>query len=184
MADPQLRIADADIRVGSAVAGLAVDPGSRASFWYQMVDTLHATVLGFVIGSVGGIVLAAVMAESRVVQRILFPYIVGFQCLPKVAIAPLYVIWFGYEIQSKIAMSATLVMFPVVLNAMEGFMTAERERLDLMTSLDARPLADVLDDQVSGCSRFHLHGAQLGIVNAFLAPSSLNSWAPSAAWVS
>jgi NitT/TauT family transport system permease protein len=117
--------------------GLAQSPTSRAGFWYHLWDTMQATLAGFVIGSVLGLVLAAAMAEFRPVERLLFPYIAAIQSLPKVAIAPLYVIWFGYQIESKIAMAATLVLFPVLLNALQGFLSVERDRLELMASLDA-----------------------------------------------
>ena len=79
------------------IAGLNDDPTSKASFWYHLFATLQGTVFGFLIGSAIGVVLAALMAEFRPLQRVIFPYIVGFQSLPKVAIAPLYVIWFGYR---------------------------------------------------------------------------------------
>jgi NitT/TauT family transport system permease protein len=117
--------------------GLAKDPASRASFWYHLADTLTATLVGFGIGGVLGIVMAAAMAEFRIVERLLFPYVAAVQSLPKVAIAPLYVIWFGYQIQSKIAMAVTLALFPVLLNALQGFLSVERDRLELMRSLDA-----------------------------------------------
>ncbi len=76
--------------------------------------------------------MAAAMAEFRIVERLLFPYVAAIQSLPKVAIAPLYVIWFGYQIQSKIAMAVTLALFPVLLNALQGFLSVERDRLELM----------------------------------------------------
>ena len=117
--------------------GLAQSPTSRAGFWYHLQDTLEATLAGFVIGSALGLILAAVMAESRLVERMLFPYIAAIQSLPKVAIAPLYVIWFGYQIESKIAMAGTLALFPVLLNALQGFLSVDRDRLELMASLDA-----------------------------------------------
>ena len=92
--------------------GLAQSPTNRAGFWYHLEDTLEATFAGFVIGSALGLVLAAAMAEFRPIERLLFPYIAAIQSLPKVAIAPLYVIWFGYQIESKIAMAATLAHVP------------------------------------------------------------------------
>jgi NitT/TauT family transport system permease protein len=119
------------------VDGLGQSPRSRASFWYHLEDTMEATLAGFVIGSLLGLVLAAAMAEFRMVERLLFPYVAAIQSLPKVAIAPLYVIWFGYQIQSKIAMAVTLALFPVLLNALQGFLSVDRDRLDLMASLDA-----------------------------------------------
>jgi NitT/TauT family transport system permease protein len=117
--------------------GLAQNPTHRASFWYHLADTLTATLAGFAIGAALGLVMAAAMAEFRIVERLLFPYVAAVQSLPKVAIAPLYVIWFGYQIQSKIAMAVTLALFPVLLNALQGFLSVERDRLELMSSLDA-----------------------------------------------
>lgn len=117
--------------------GLAQSPTSRAGFWYHLIDTLEATLIGFAIGGVLGLVLAAAMAEFRPVERLLFPYVAAVQSLPKVAIAPLYVIWFGYQIESKIAMAVTLALFPVLLNALQGFLSVDRDRLELMASLDA-----------------------------------------------
>jgi len=150
------------------VAGLVVDPTSRASFWYQLADTMNATLWGFAIGSVIGIVLAAIMAEFRVVEEMLFPYVVGFQSIPKVAIAPLYVIWFGYQIESKIAMAATLALFPVLLNSLEGFLTVERERLELMTSLRASRWQTFRMIKIPSSLPFIFAGLNLGIVYAFL----------------
>jgi NitT/TauT family transport system permease protein len=150
------------------VAGLIIDPTSRASFLYQLADTLHATLFGFVIGSLIGLVLAAVMAEFSVMEKILFPYVVGFQSIPKVAIAPLYVIWFGYQIESKIAMAATLALFPVLLNSLEGFVMVEQERLELLISLDASRWQRFWMIKLPSALPLIFAGLNLGIVYAFL----------------
>ena len=150
------------------IAGLGESPASRASFIFHLADTLRATILGFVIGSVLGMALAAMMAEFRIVQRVGFPYVVGFQSLPKVAIAPLYVIWFGYQIESKVAMSATLTLFPVLLNSLQGFVLAERERLELMASLDASRWQTFRHIKFPGALPFVFAGLNLGIVYALL----------------
>ena len=117
--------------------GLGDDPTSRTSFWYHLYDTMKATIAGFLIGCVLGVIIAAIMAEFRLAERALLPYVVGFQSLPKVAIAPLFVIWFGYQIESKVAMSATLTLFPVLINALQGFVSVDRDRIDLLASVDA-----------------------------------------------
>lgn len=150
------------------VAGLVADPTSRASFWFQLADTMNATLWGFAAGSFIGIALAAIMAEFRVVEELLFPYVVALQSIPKVAIAPLYVIWFGYQIESKIAMAATLALFPVLLNALEGFVTVERERLELMTSLRASRWQTFRMIKIPSALPFVFAGLNLGIVYAFL----------------
>jgi NitT/TauT family transport system permease protein len=150
------------------VAGLIIDPTSRASFWYQLYDTLEATLWGFAIGSGIGIVLAAAMAEWRTIERVLLPYIIGFQSLPKVAIGPLYVIWFGYQIESKVAMSATLAFFPVMLNSLEGFITTEQERLELMASLHASRRQTFWMIKLPSALPFIFAGLNLAIVYALL----------------
>jgi NitT/TauT family transport system permease protein len=150
------------------VAGLVADPTSKASFWFQLADTINATLWGFLAGSLIGIALAALMAEFRVIEELLFPYIVGLQSIPKVAIAPLYVIWFGYQIETKIAMAATLALFPVLLNALEGFVTVERERLELMISLRASRWQTFRMIKIPNALPFVFAGLNLGIVYAFL----------------
>ena len=104
-------------------AGLWDSPLRRTSFWFHLGDTLLATVLGFLIGALFGVIFAALMAEFRFIERAIFPYVAALQSLPKVAIAPLYVIWFGYQIESKVAMAATLAFFPILLNSLQGFLT-------------------------------------------------------------
>lgn len=150
------------------VAGLVVDPTSPASFWYHLANTMEATMFGFLIGSALGILLAALMAEFRIVQRAIFPYVVGFQSLPKVAIAPLYIIWFGYQMQPKVAMAATLTLFPVLLNSLQGFATVERERTELMASLDAGRWQSFRLVKLPSALPLIFAGLNLGIVYALL----------------
>lgn len=150
------------------VAGVTADPTSRASYWYQLSDTLEATLAGFAIAAVSGIALAAIMSESRIAHRILFSYVIWFQSLPKVAIAPLFVIWFGYQMQSKVAMAATVTMFPILLNSLEGFGTVERERLDLMKSLHAGRWQTFWMIKLPTAMPFIFAGLNLGIVYALL----------------
>jgi NitT/TauT family transport system permease protein len=148
--------------------GLAQSPTNRAGFWYHLEDTLEATFAGFVIGSALGLVLAAAMAEFRPIERLLFPYIAAIQSLPKVAIAPLYVIWFGYQIESKIVMAATLAMFPVLLNALQGFLSVDRDRLELMASLDASRWQAFWLVKLPASLPLIFAGLNLGIVYALL----------------
>jgi NitT/TauT family transport system permease protein len=148
--------------------GLGQNPTSRASFWYHLADTLTATLAGFAIGSVFGLVMAAAMAEFRIVERLLFPYVAAIQSLPKVAIAPLYVIWFGYQIHSKIAMAVTLALFPVLLNALQGFLSVDRDRLELMASLDASRWQVFWLVKLPASLPLIFAGLNLGIVYALL----------------
>jgi NitT/TauT family transport system permease protein len=113
-------------------------------------------------------VLAALMVEFRFIERMLFPYVAAIQSLPKVAIAPLYIIWFGYQIESKIAMSVTLALFPVLLNTLQGFLSVERDRLELMSSLHASRLQTFWFIKLPSCLPMIFAGLNLGIVYALL----------------
>lgn len=103
----------------------------------HFVHTLAETLLGFLIGALVGLVLGAAIARSRLVERTLYPYVVGFQAMPKIAIAPLLVLWFGFGIWSKVAMACMIAFFPVMVNVIVGLRAVDRELVELMGSLSA-----------------------------------------------
>src|SRR6202008_2237808 len=88
--------------------GLAISPFSRGGYWLNGGVTVVEVLLGFIIGSTIGLVLGIVISQIRILDATLRPYIVAFQCLPKVAIAPISIMWFGYDITSKVVMVALL----------------------------------------------------------------------------
>jgi len=100
--------------------------------------TLLETLLGFLLGSALGFFLGTAVATSRWVEYFLYPYIVMFQSLPKVALAPLILIWFGLGLTSKVVNAALVAFFPLLVNTMVGLRSADEERVSLMRSLAAR----------------------------------------------
>lgn len=105
-----------------------------AVFWWHLWVTTAETLAGFGIGVVVGFGLGAVLGMSRRTREVLFPYVVGFQGLPKVVLAPLFVTAFGFGMMSKIAMATVLAFFPVLLNTMVSLMQTDSEQLRLMRS--------------------------------------------------
>ncbi|HXJ77094.1 MAG TPA: ABC transporter permease [Candidatus Methylomirabilis sp.] len=99
--------------------------------------TLLETILGFVAGSALGLLLGTAVAMNRYVDYFLYPYIVMFQSLPKVALAPLIVIWFGLGLSSKVINAALVAFFPLLVNTMVGLRSADEDRISLMRSLAA-----------------------------------------------
>ena len=99
--------------------------------------TFMEAIAGFVIAACAGIVLGTLIAQFGIVERLVYPYIVGLQSLPKVAIAPLVIVWFGYGFSSKIVVSATIAFFPILVNVIVGLKSADEDQLDLMRSLNA-----------------------------------------------
>ena len=150
------------------VDGLSGSVSDRGSFWYHLLDTFKTTVFGFLIGSAIGIFLAAWMSQSVYFHGIVFPYVIVIQSLPKIAIAPLFIIWFGYQIESKIAMAATLTLFPVLLNSLQGLTTTDRDRLEVMLALKATRWQTFRHVKLPSALPMIFAGLNLGIVYAQL----------------
>ena len=110
-----------------------------ASGLYQkhLAHTLLETVLGFLLGSALGFFLGTAVALSRYVEYFFYPYIVMFQSLPKVALAPLIVVWFGLGLKSQVLNAALVAFFPLLVNTMVGLKSTDEDRMNLMRSLAA-----------------------------------------------
>jgi len=104
----------------SAVFAKLRDWVIRGELFAHLGITLYATVLGFVIGSVTGFATGFVFGRYEGIGAIFDPYITAIYCLPKIALAPLFIMWFGIGIESKIAMAAVIVFFLVFLNTYSG----------------------------------------------------------------
>jgi NitT/TauT family transport system permease protein len=90
------------------------------TLWTNLFVTMEATVLGFFIGCGVGFVLGLVFGRFRAVAEVLDPYITALYSIPKIALAPLFIIWFGIGIASKVAVSAAIVFFVIFLNTYSG----------------------------------------------------------------
>ncbi|QCI66881.1 ABC transporter permease [Phreatobacter stygius] len=99
--------------------------------------TMFEAVVGFAIGSLLGLALGTVIVVFPTMERIVYPYVVALQTVPKVAIAPLMVVWFGFGITSKILVVALVSLFPVLVNVMAGLRSIDQDRLDLLGALAA-----------------------------------------------
>jgi NitT/TauT family transport system permease protein len=100
------------------------------SIFLHLWATLYATIVGFVLGSVIGAVLGIWLGVSVFASRLLNPYLNALNALPKVALAPLFVLWFGLGIDSKIALAASLVLFLVFLNTFAGVRQVDQDLID------------------------------------------------------
>lgn len=124
--------------VAKALArGLLASPFARDSYWLHAGYTLAAALMGFSLGSTAGIVIGTLISQWRALEATLKPYIVAFQSLPKVALAPIIAIWFGFGLTSKVVICALLTFFPLMVNSLEGFRSVETERIELLRSLSA-----------------------------------------------
>ncbi len=117
--------------------GLATGPLARDGFWYHSFVTMSETVLGYLVGCGLGFALAVAISQTENLEAVLRPFIVAFQSLPKVAVAPIIVLWLGFGLASKVAIVALLTFFPVLITGLAGFQAVEAERIELLRSLSA-----------------------------------------------
>lgn len=99
--------------------------------------TLEVTFLGLIISIVLGILLAVVMDMSEKIERALYPLIVASQTIPTTAIAPLFVLWFGYGIWSKVLVTILITFFPITITVFDGFKSTKTDMEELLKSYGA-----------------------------------------------
>lgn len=124
--------------------------------------TLQEVVFGLLLGLTAAIITGYFLAKSRLVERVLSPYIVASQSIPIVAIAPLLVIWLGPGIFSKILTSALIVFFPVLVNTVVGLKSVPRELYDLMRSLQASTWQRIFKLEIPAAMPVFLGGLRIG----------------------
>ncbi|MFE7570275.1 ABC transporter permease [Streptomyces sp. NPDC057539] len=104
----------------------AVHGTPQGSLWEQIWYTLYEALLGWVIGVTGGVVLGIALGRIRFLAEVLGPYIKVLNALPRIVLAPIFLIWFGLGPASKVASAVVLVFFPVFFNAFQGAREVDR----------------------------------------------------------
>lgn len=103
----------------------------------NLIITLTESIIGFVLGSIIGVILALLIASFRFLEKVLYPLLIFTQVTPKIAVAPLFIIWFGYGLLPKVVIAALMSFFPVVINTVKGLRKIHPDLLNLMRSLSA-----------------------------------------------
>ncbi|NVM89869.1 NitT/TauT family transport system permease protein [Variovorax sp. SG517] len=117
--------------------GLATGPLAKDGFWYHGGVTVAEILLGFLIGSGVGLAIGIVVSQMPRVEALLEPYVAALQSVPKVAVAPIIVVWLGFGIGSKVMIICLLTFFPVLVTSIAGFKAVDPDRIDLLRSLSA-----------------------------------------------
>jgi NitT/TauT family transport system permease protein len=130
--------------------------------WY----TTYETVVGFALGAGIGFALAVLVVFSRILERIVMPAAVLTQIVPKLAVAPLFVVWFGTGMAPKLAITALMTIFPVLLNCVAGLITVDRRWLDLFESVCASRWQLFLKVQLPNSSPYVFAGLKVGMTLA------------------
>jgi NitT/TauT family transport system permease protein len=105
--------------------------------------TAEEVVVGFAAAAFVGVALALVIVRFTLLGRALYPLVVLFQTVPKVALAPIFVLWFGYDLAPKVGLILVIAFFPVTLSMLAGLQSVDPGLVSLMRSVGARP-TDIL----------------------------------------
>ncbi|MCA0243377.1 MAG: ABC transporter permease [Proteobacteria bacterium] len=133
-------------------------------YWPHFLFTLQCTVLGYVIGCGLALVLGSLLAESKTFEQFVYPYIIALQSTPKVAIAPLILVWFGFGMASKVVMVALISFFPMFINTIVGIRQTSPAMLDLMRVFSASRLHIFFHVKLPAAAGHIFAGLQISVV--------------------
>jgi NitT/TauT family transport system permease protein len=107
------------------------------AIWPHALQTLYTTLVGFGLGIIIGILLGMLIGSSRLAYDVAYPMLVGFSSIPKVAVVPIFVLWFGAGTVPAILTAMIMCIFPIVVNVATGLAATEPELQDVMKTLRA-----------------------------------------------
>ncbi len=119
----------------SAIGGRLRELSASGELWDHLQVTMTETLVGLVIGMAGGIVLGLLIATSKRIGQLFYPYIIALYSLPRVALAPLFIVWFGIGLTAKVVMVVTMVLFVAFYNTYEGVRNIDKDLLDMARSM-------------------------------------------------
>jgi NitT/TauT family transport system permease protein len=151
--------------VHSLWVGLTAAPSSRASFFPHIAATLNEVVAGYLLGSLIGLLLAIGTVRFRLFEILIRPLAVSFQSIPKIALAPLFLIWFGFGFNSKFALVTIATFFPVFINGIAGFRSVDLGLIRMMRSFQASPWQIFSKVQFKSALPYIFAGMEIGIVH-------------------
>ena len=152
----------------SLIAGQLWTMGAQRAFWLDVSVTLHEVLLGYAVGIVLALLLGVAIAQVALLERALMPYIVAFQTIPSVALAPLFLQWFGYGLASKVVMAALIAFFPILVNVIAGLQASGRDELQMARAFGGSSLQILLKVRVPNALPYVFAGLELGIVFALV----------------
>jgi NitT/TauT family transport system permease protein len=148
----------------TAVIGQLIRGTASGVFFKHGIYTIGATVIGFALGSLMGFMIGVLVSQFDVFNRLIYPYVVALQTVPKVALAPIIIVWFGFGIWSKVAMSLLICFFPVAVNTIEGLNSVRSEQIMLMRSYRSTRWQIFRIVQLPSALPFIFAGLDVGIV--------------------
>ena len=138
------------------------------AFWHDFQSTSTAALVSLVVGSIAGIVVGLVLHEVPVLSRAVSPYIALLNGLPRPALAPLFLVWFGLGLTAKVAVAVTIVFFVLLVNVASGLRAVDADQLHLARSLGMTRRQRLLFVELQSATPSIIAGLRLAAVYAVL----------------
>ena len=147
----------------SQIAVAVVDLAHTGQLWHDVGVSAAEFALGYVIAAALGIALGLAMAASVTAKQSLQPWVSGLYATPIIALAPLFILWFGIGIWSKVIVVISLVIFPVAINTEAGLRTTSERLIEMLRSFGATSRQIFVKVSLPSAVPFILAGLKLGI---------------------
>jgi NitT/TauT family transport system permease protein len=146
--------------------GMALSDGlfSRGTYWVHIRSTTLIALCGFVIAGFLGIAVASFLSMSARIEEIIYPYIVAFQTLPKVALAPLIVIWAGFGNTSKLIIVVIVSFFPIFMSTLQGLRVRDRDQYQYLQTLGATRIQILFNLRLPAAAPHIFSGLHIGVL--------------------
>lgn len=141
---------------------------TRGYFWAATWITLQETLYGFAIGVSLGLLIGALTGTFRAFRTAIYPFVIAFQNTPRVALAPVFLTWFGFGLTSKVVMAAVICFFPVVINTVAGMASVDDNAKLLFRSLGATRAQTFFRLTLPGASAVAFAGVKTALTLALL----------------
>jgi len=148
------------------VVGFSAPVTSRANYLYHAQQSFSQILAGYAVGSSLGLLLASLSVRFPILEYLMRPFIVAINSMPKIALAPVLIIWFGLGFNSKFVLVILATFFPLFVNGVTGFRSVEEGPLRLMRSFGATPRQIFTKLTFPTALPFIFAGLEIGMVHA------------------
>jgi NitT/TauT family transport system permease protein len=138
------------------------------AIWPHAVQTLYETLVAFAFGIALGVSLGVLVGSSRLAYDVTYPLLIGFSSIPKVAVVPIFVLWFGAGTVPAILTAITLAFFPIVVNVATGLATTEPELEDVMKAMKASKLDILFNVGLPRAMPYFFASLKVAVTQAFV----------------
>ena len=138
------------------------------AIWPHAIQTLYTTLVGFALGIALGVLLGMLIGSSRLAYDVAYPLLVGFSSIPKVAVVPIFVLWFGAGTVPAVLTAMIMCIFPIVVNVATGLATTEPELEDVMKALRASKLDILINVGLPRAMPYFFASLKISVTQAFV----------------